>query len=102
VDKRKYGKYKQIENIMCKEPSKSFNHAVMWKCEFIGVIGQSNNRIHQQLSKILKGQDFFIPYSVSGSLIFHDHGDPSDMSIDERANVRHSLPALSPFLAVLF
>jgi hypothetical protein len=59
VDKRKYGKDKQRENRMRKDPCKSFKDAVMWECEFIGVSGQANDRRHHQLSKILKEQYFF-------------------------------------------
>jgi hypothetical protein len=70
--------FKVIEKIVQsrQESCKSFKDAVMWKCEFIGVIGQANDRRHHQLSKILKGQDFFVPYLASDPLIFHDHGDP--------------------------
>jgi hypothetical protein len=74
VDKRKDGKEKQRKNRMRKEPCKSFKDAVMWKCEFIGVSGQANDRRHHQLSKILKGKHLFVPYLASDPLIFHDHG----------------------------
>jgi hypothetical protein len=100
VDKRKGGKEKQREKRMRKEPCKYFKDAVMWKCEFIGVSGQANDRRHHQLYKILKQHDFFVPYLASDPLTFHDHGDPSAMTIDKRANVRRSFLSSGPSLQV--
>jgi hypothetical protein len=44
----------------------------MWKCEFIGMRGQTNDRIHHQLSKILKVKYLSVPYLASDPLIFHE------------------------------
>jgi hypothetical protein len=82
------------------EPCKYFKDAVMWKSEFIGVIGQANDRRHHQLSKILKGQYFRVPYSESDSLIFHDHRDPYATSIDKQAYVWRSFLSSAPTLQV--
>jgi hypothetical protein len=64
------------------------------KCDFIGMVGQSNDRRHHQLSKILNGQYFFVPYLASDPLIFHDHGDPYNMSINKQAYAWSSGPNL--------
>jgi hypothetical protein len=70
-------RFKVIEKIFQsrKDPCKSFKDAVMWKCEFMGMIGQANDRRHHQLSKILKGTYFCLPYLSSDQLIFYYHGD---------------------------
>jgi hypothetical protein len=49
-------RFKVIEKIVQprQDPCKSFKDAVLWKCEFIGVSGQANDRRHHQLSKIFK------------------------------------------------
>jgi hypothetical protein len=72
----------------------------MWKCEFIGVSGQENDRRHHQLSKILKGHYLCVPYLASDELIFHDHGDPSALSIDKRVSVWRSFLSRGPNLQV--
>jgi hypothetical protein len=102
VDKRKDGNEKQRENRMRKEPCKSFKDAVMWMCESIGVSGQANDRRHHQLPKILKGVKLLFPYLASDPLTFHDHGDPSAISIstDNRANVLCSVMTSDPNLQV--
>jgi hypothetical protein len=95
-------RFKLIEKIVQarQEPCKSYKDEVMWKCEFSGVSGQANDRRHRQLSKILKGQDFCVPYLASDPLSFHDHGDPYDISIDKQANVRCSFLSSEPNLQV--
>jgi hypothetical protein len=79
---------------------KIFQICGRWKCEFIGVSGQTNDRKHHQLSNILKEQDFFLPYLTSDPLIFHDHGDPYDMSINNQSNVQRSFLSSGPNLQV--
>jgi hypothetical protein len=95
-------RFKLIEKIVQsrQDPCKSFKDAVMWKYEFIGVIGQSNDRRHHQLSKIFKGHDCFVPYLASDPLSFHDYGDPYDMSIDTQASVLRSFLSSGPNLQV--
>jgi hypothetical protein len=82
------------------DPCTSFKGAVMWKYKFIGVSGQANDRRHHQLSKILKGHYFCVPYSASDPLILHDHGDPYVMSIDNQAYMWRSFLSSGPNLQV--
>jgi hypothetical protein len=95
-------RFKVVEKIIQsrKEPCKSFEDAVMWKCEFSGLNGQANDRRHNQLSKILKGQYFFVPYLASDPLIFHYHGNPYVKSINNQANARRSFLSSRPNLQV--